>query len=65
MTTLLTHNAVVSILMENFQKNLNNKENESLHLKLSYIEVRKFPFSYRHPEQSFQFLTWRKFWITG
>lgn len=26
MTTLLTHNAVVSILMENFQKNLNNKE---------------------------------------
>lgn len=27
MTTLLTHNAVVSILMENVQKNLNNKEN--------------------------------------
>lgn len=27
MTTLLTHNAVVSILMENLQKNLNNKEN--------------------------------------
>lgn len=26
MTTLLTHNAVVSILMQNFQKNLNNKE---------------------------------------
>lgn len=42
MTTLLTHNAVVSILMENFQKNLNTKENDSLVLKLSYIEVRKF-----------------------
>lgn len=27
MTTLLTHNAVVSILMENCQNNLNNKEN--------------------------------------
>lgn len=27
MTTLLTHNAMVSILMENVQKNLNNKEN--------------------------------------
>lgn len=27
MTTLLTHNAVVSILMENLQKNLHNKEN--------------------------------------
>lgn len=32
------------ILMENCQKNLNNKENESNHLKKSYIEVRKFPF---------------------
>lgn len=30
MTTLLTHNAVVSIRMENFKNNRNNKENESL-----------------------------------
>lgn len=33
MTTLLTHNAVVSMLMENFQKKLNNKANLSHYLK--------------------------------
>lgn len=44
-TTLLTHNAVVSILMENFQKKLNDKEKKSLHQKSTYIEVRKVPLS--------------------
>lgn len=45
MTKFLTHNGVVSNLMENFQKNLNNKEEEkSLHLKSMHREVRTFPF---------------------
>lgn len=61
MTTLLTHNAVVSILMENFQKNLNNKRKLVTPSVIVVHRGQEVSFSYRHPRQSFQFLTWRKF----
>ena len=69
MTTLLTHNAVVSIFLwkKRSEESKNSKENESIHLKLSYIRGQEVSlFLIVTTDRSFQFLTWRKFfWIAG